>query len=661
MTAGISTLRDHRRAGRVGRGLEAAPGARLIEAARRVERRRCRSSGSGRCSAALLRGRPVELGSAKGADTTRFARVPSRHARTGVSLAPSQFEAGFLLDRAPRGRARCDARSKPQAKAITTPGPRTLALRGREGPRSSPCTSARGRRRCQRPLKLAQYLPALGIETHVLAPDDPKGALGPGAARPTQAWVHRARYIGPRAASRRRRAPGRPRSTRLATQVPRVPAAARARRERDVERDRHPGGDPHRPRKGIDAVLTTSPPGSVHLVGAAVQQATRRALARRSPRLARRQPAPARDIGRRARQERRRERVARSWRAAPTRSPCVSEPIADEARALGPRGPVRTIANGCDFDDFAGLEYRPAPRFRITHTGSFFGKRDPRPFLQALARLRARHRGALRRRLPARPTASGPRRSGSATGSSSSTTPRAAERSRAPARLEALPARPGRRGRGKGVLSGRCSSTSPPSARSSRPCRRTVPPPTDPRDRRGCRGGARRRRRDRRRSWSPRTLRERRPAHCGARSGRDAGGCRQGSGRGDGGPARDDRGRRVMCMGCMRIPLSGRPTPSRSLAPRPSHRFRRAPPADRPHGQLRQAAVGARRRAVALRRPPRRLPRRLPVGPPGARRGRFPRGAGSRRCSSPLPARLPGRLLHTSRPRRRSRSGRRGW
>ena len=44
-----------------------------------------------------------------------------------------------------------------------------------------------------------------------------------------------------------------------------------------------------------------------------------------------------------------------------------------------------TIANGCDFDDFAGLEYRPSPRFRITHTGSFFGKRDPRPFLTALA------------------------------------------------------------------------------------------------------------------------------------------------------------------------------------------------------------------------------------------------------------------------------------
>jgi glycosyltransferase involved in cell wall biosynthesis len=43
------------------------------------------------------------------------------------------------------------------------------------------------------------------------------------------------------------------------------------------------------------------------------------------------------------------------------------------------------IPNGSDFDDFAGLEYRPGDRFRITHTGSFFGKRNPRAFLTALA------------------------------------------------------------------------------------------------------------------------------------------------------------------------------------------------------------------------------------------------------------------------------------
>src|SRR5207237_4912249 len=63
----------------------------------------------------------------------------------------------------------------------------------------------------------------------------------------------------------------------------------------------------------------------------------------------------------------------------------VSEAIADEMQELGTRGPVVPIANGADFDDFAGLEYRRGERFRITHAGSFFGKRSPRPFLQALA------------------------------------------------------------------------------------------------------------------------------------------------------------------------------------------------------------------------------------------------------------------------------------
>src|SRR5260370_6251423 len=52
----------------------------------------------------------------------------------------------------------------------------------------------------QRPLKFATHLPALGIETHVLAPDDPKWLHRDEDLRPpTQAFVHRARYLGPRA------------------------------------------------------------------------------------------------------------------------------------------------------------------------------------------------------------------------------------------------------------------------------------------------------------------------------------------------------------------------------------------------------------------------------------------------------------------------------
>jgi len=62
----------------------------------------------------------------------------------------------------------------------------------------------------QRSLKLAQYLPALGIETHVLAPDDPKWVhRDPELRVPTQAWIHRARYVGrgsPQRSSARRRA-----------------------------------------------------------------------------------------------------------------------------------------------------------------------------------------------------------------------------------------------------------------------------------------------------------------------------------------------------------------------------------------------------------------------------------------------------------------------
>ena len=63
----------------------------------------------------------------------------------------------------------------------------------------------------------------------------------------------------------------------------------------------------------------------------------------------------------------------------------VSPAIAGELERLEPDGRVVTIGNGCDFEDFAGLEYRPSERFRITHAGSFFGQRSPRPFLTALA------------------------------------------------------------------------------------------------------------------------------------------------------------------------------------------------------------------------------------------------------------------------------------
>ena len=239
----------------------------------------------------------------------------------------------------------------------------------------------------QRPLKFATHLPAHGIETHVLAPHDPKWLhADPRLAPPTQAWVHRARYLGPRARRLADELHGRRGLDRLSRQarslsrrvlVPdenvawnltAIPAAVRiVRSER------------------IDVVLTTSPPNSVHLIGAAVKRTTgARWVADLRDSIA---THPHRRVERAA--VRAKEKVSASVARLVARQADVivaaSDAIADEARSLDPAGVVTTILNGADFDDFAGLEYHRGDRFRITHTGSFFGKRDPRPFLTALA------------------------------------------------------------------------------------------------------------------------------------------------------------------------------------------------------------------------------------------------------------------------------------
>ena len=240
----------------------------------------------------------------------------------------------------------------------------------------------------QRPLKFATHLPALGIETHVLAPDVP-GSLPDGAELelPTQAWIHRVRYVGPRA--------GRPAERLLAKQgLARVGTQAALLGRRLLVPDENvPWSTFALPiairlvrREKIDVVLTTSPPPSLHLLGAAVKRTTGAAWVAdlRDPltshphrrgyesQLARLKEASVGGVG----------RLVASQADAIV---AASEAIAEEARALEPKGKVVTIANGCDFDDFAGLEHRTSDRLRITHTGHFHGKRDPKPFLQALA------------------------------------------------------------------------------------------------------------------------------------------------------------------------------------------------------------------------------------------------------------------------------------
>ncbi len=240
----------------------------------------------------------------------------------------------------------------------------------------------------QRPLKFATHLPELGIETHVLAPDDSKWIhRDDDLAPPTLAWVHRARYLGPKGrkpaeelhgtqglerfgrqmqlAGRRLLVPDENVSWNLTA----IPAALRI-----VKREQ------------IDVVVTTSPPSSVHLVGATVKRATgvpwvadlRDSVVAHPHRDAERLAVRVKEQGEHA--------VARLITHNADAIVAVSEAISEEMRERSPKGPVVTIANGSDFDDFAGIEHHESSRFRITHTGSFFGKRDPRPFLSALGR-----------------------------------------------------------------------------------------------------------------------------------------------------------------------------------------------------------------------------------------------------------------------------------
>ena len=97
--------------------------------------------------------------------------------------------------------------------------------------------------------------------------------------------------------------------------------------------------------EGIDVVVTTSPPGSVHLVGAAVKRATgvrwvadlRDSLVAHPHRDAQRLLVRAKEQGH--------QLVAKLAAQRADAIVCVSDAIAEEMRALGPKGRVATIAN----------------------------------------------------------------------------------------------------------------------------------------------------------------------------------------------------------------------------------------------------------------------------------------------------------------------------
>jgi glycosyltransferase involved in cell wall biosynthesis len=240
----------------------------------------------------------------------------------------------------------------------------------------------------QRPLKFATHLPALGIETHVLAPDLPGTATSDAELElPTQAWIHRVRYVGPRAGRPSERLLEKQGLSRVGTQ------AALFGRRLLVPDENAPWSTVALPyairlvrREGIDVVLTTSPPPSLHLLGAAVKRATGAAWVADL-----RDPLTAHPHRRGYESQLARVKesavggVARLVSSQADAIVAASDAIAEEMRAREPKGQVVTIANGCDFDDFAGLMHHTSAKLRITHAGHFHGKRDPKPFLRALA------------------------------------------------------------------------------------------------------------------------------------------------------------------------------------------------------------------------------------------------------------------------------------
>jgi glycosyltransferase involved in cell wall biosynthesis len=238
-----------------------------------------------------------------------------------------------------------------------------------------------------RPLKLAAHLPDFGVATAVLAPEDPKWVERDDTLRaPPAVRVHRVPYLGPRTRVRGEELHGRRGASRarreLSFIVPRLlvpdqhaawvltaaPAAVRlVRKER------------------FDAVLTTSPPTSVHLIGALVKRLTgaRWIADLRDPIVA--HPHRRIELAIVRAKERAEQATAQLVARYADAIVAASSAVAAQLGELAPRGTVTTIANGCDFEDFVGLEYRRSARFRITHTGMMFGKRSPRAFIRAVA------------------------------------------------------------------------------------------------------------------------------------------------------------------------------------------------------------------------------------------------------------------------------------
>ncbi len=272
----------------------------------------------------------------------------------------------------------------------------------------------------QRPLKFAQYLPALGIETHVLAPDDSKWIHEDADLRvPTQAWVHRARYLGPKGRRPAEELHGKEGLGRaLVQREARGAPAARPGRERELEPDCDPGRDPDREEGGDrcrrDHLAPELPPPRRR----GGEEGDRRDVGRRPARLARRPPAPAcrEHRGAREGEGRPRRRASRG----PLRRRDHLRLRRDRRRG------ARLLAEGEGRDDLERLRLRRLrwarlrPRRPVPDHAhrQLLRQARPAPVPDGARRVRSRHRRPLPRRLPFRRPGVGRRTRASATSSS---------------------------------------------------------------------------------------------------------------------------------------------------------------------------------------------------------------------------------------------------
>ena len=396
-------------------------------------------------------------------------------------------------------------------------------------------------------------------------------------------------------------------------------------------------------------MITTSPPSSMHLVGAAVQRATgaRWVADLRDSLVA--HPHRRADTRRRAGEGEGRRTASRSSSpAGPTRSPASRRRSRTRSRALEPRGPrPRRSRTAATSTTSPGSSTRPA---------SASGSRTPA----------ASSASATRARSCRRSHDSGPRRRVARfLGDFRAADREWAERSSLGDRLELIPYAPRADVARAAARLGGAAAPDPRGRRprQGRPLREGVRVPRgraadprrraagrrggrpDPRDRRGRRRAARRRRRDRaRRSSSSRR---------GSRNGGLPDGRARRTRRATG--SRGAPASRSSPSSCGRCEPASQPEPAHVDAPLLR---------DGLHGHVREAAVGGRGHAQPLRRPHRRsssspsrggrLARRRP-----ALRLRAPRSRP--RFFARLPRSSTWSASSTSTPSRRSRSGRRGW